>query len=287
MDQDQLADFLRTRRDRLNPVDVGLPVGRRRRTPGLRREEVAVLAAISVDYYTRLEQSRGPRPSQQVLSALAEALRLSSDERDHLFRLAGQSPGAPSGPRGDVAPGMVQMLQRLDGIPAMVIDAKFEVLAWNELAAALVADFSRLGPKQRNLARQVFLRDRPGSGAVRTERYSRDIVSELRAASVRYPDDVQVAQLIAELIDGSVEFAELWVGHEVGIQRTSCTTINHPKIGPLTLCCEMLTIPDRDQRLILYTAEPGSSSYEALQLLEVIMGAEIVRAGPDEMAARR
>jgi transcriptional regulator with XRE-family HTH domain len=271
VDQDQLADFLRTRRERLRPADVGLPTGRRRRTPGLRREEVAVLAAISVDYYTRLEQSRGPRPSRQVLSGLAQALRLSEDERAHLFRLAGQLPGSPAGPRRDVSAGMVQMLQRLDGIPAMVIDAKFEVLAWNDMAAALIADFSALGPRARNLARHVFLnRTGPGSGAVRTERYTRDIVAELRAASARYPGDQEVSELVAELVEGSAEFAALWAGHEVGIQRTMCTTIDHPKIGPLTLCCEMLGIPDRDQRLILYTAEPGSSSYEALQLLKVI-----------------
>jgi transcriptional regulator with XRE-family HTH domain len=272
VDQDQLAAFLRTRRERLHPGDVGLPTGRRRRTPGLRREEVAVLAAISVDYYTRLEQSRGPRPSHQVLSGLARALRLTDDERAHLFRLAGQLPGAPAGPRRDVSPGMLQMLQRLDGIPAMVIDAKFEVLAWNDLAVALVADFPALRPGQRNLARHIFLKDHAGqgSGATRTERYARDVVAELRATSVRYPDDADVAQLVAELVDGSAEFAQLWAGHEVGIQHTSCTTIDHPKIGSITLCCEMLTIPDRDQRLILYTAEPGSSSYEALQLLKVI-----------------
>lgn len=217
-----------------------------------------MLAAISVDYYTRLEQSRGPRPSHQVLSGLARALRLTDDEHAHLFLLAGQLPGAPAGPRRDVSPGMLQMLQRLDGIPAMVIDAKFEVLAWNDLAAALVADFPAFQPGQRNLARHIFLEDRTGQGsrATRTERYARDVVAELRATSVRYPDDAEVAQL--------------WAGHEVGIQHTSCTTIDHPKVGSITLCCEMLTIPDRDQRLILYTAEPGSSSYAALQLLKVI-----------------
>ncbi len=231
-----------------------------------------MLAAISVDYYTRLEQSRGPRPSRQVLAGLAEALLLSEDERAHLFRLAGQLPGSPAGPRRDVSSGMVQMLQRLDGIPAMVIDAKFDVLAWNDLAAALIADFAALGPGERNLARHNFLNDRARSGAVvaRTERYARDIVAELRAATARYPDDAELSQLVTELIDGSAEFAELWAGHEVGVQRTMCTTIDHPKIGPITLCCEMLNIPDRDQRLVLYTADPGSSSYEALQLLKVL-----------------
>jgi transcriptional regulator with XRE-family HTH domain len=270
VDQDQLAEFLRTRRERLHPADLGLPAGRRRRTPGLRREEVAVLAAISADYYTRLEQSRGPRPSRQVLSGLAKALRLSDDERAHLFRLAGQLPAAPVGPRSDVSPGMLQMLRRLDGIPAMVLDAKFEVLAWNDLAAALIADFSALAPEDRNLARHVFLKDHTRLGVVENERYTRDIVAELRSASARYPGDSEVTELVTELVAGSAEFADLWADHEIGVQRTMCTTIDYPRIGSITLCCEMLSIPDRDQRLILYTAEPGSSSDEALRLLKVI-----------------
>ncbi|KAB2346991.1 helix-turn-helix transcriptional regulator [Actinomadura rudentiformis] len=272
MDKDEFAAFLRTRRERLRPADVGLPAGRRRRTPGLRREEVAVLAAISVDYYTRLEQSRGPHPSRQVLAGLAQALCLSGDERTHLYRLAGELPDGPAGPRGDVSPGMLQMLHRLDAIPALIIDAKFEVLAWNDLGAALITDFSTLAPKERNLARHIFLDStaKPGFGVPRTERYARDIVSDLRAASARYPGSLEISELVAELLDGSTEFAELWADHEVGAQRTMCTTIDHPQVGPLVLCCEMLSIPDRDQRLVLYTAEPGSSSYEALRLLKVI-----------------
>jgi transcriptional regulator with XRE-family HTH domain len=271
VDKDQFAEFIRTRRERLRPADVGLPAGRRRRTSGLRREEVAVLAAISVDYYTRMEQSRGPRPSRQVLSGLARALRLSDDERAHLFRLAGELPGRPAGPPPDVSPGVLQMLHRLEDIPALVIDAKFEVLAWNELAAALIADFSALAPRERNLARQIFLADpRLGRGTTRIERHAREVVADLRTAMARYPGDRELSELVADLVDGSVEFARLWADHEVGVQRTMCTVIDHPRVGPLTLCCEMLTIPDRDQRLILYTAEPGSSSWEALRLLKVI-----------------
>jgi transcriptional regulator with XRE-family HTH domain len=271
VDKRQFAEFIRTRRQRLRPADVGLPTGRRRRTPGLRREEVAVLAAISADYYTRLEQSRGPQPSRQVLSGLARALRLSDDERLHLFRLAGELPGRPAGPPTDVSPGMLQMLQRLDGIPAMIIDAKFGVLAWNDLAAALIADFSALAPTERNLARQMFLAA-PGSGfgATTTERHASDVVADLRTASAYYPDDPEISALVADLVDGSDEFARLWATHAVGVQRTMCTVIDHPRVGPMTLCSEILNIPDRDQRLILYTAEPGSSSWEALRLLDVI-----------------
>src|SRR5690348_7523742 len=158
MDRPQLAEFLRSRRERLRPEDVGLPAGLRRRTPGLRREEVASLATMSTDYYTRLEQGRGPRPSRPVLTGLARALRLSDDERDHLFRLAGEQPGPPPGPPADVRSGVLRMLARLD-VPGLVLDAKYDVLAWNPLAAALIADFSALPPRERNLLRLRFLTD--------------------------------------------------------------------------------------------------------------------------------
>jgi hypothetical protein len=145
------------------------------------------------------------------------------------------------------------------------------VLAWNELAAALIADFSALAPEERNLARQIFLEGpRPAVGATRIERHARAVVADLRTASAQYPGDPELSELVADLVDGSIEFARLWADHDVGVQRTMCTVIDHPRVGPLTLCCEMLTIADRDQRLILYTAEPGSSSWEALRLLKVI-----------------
>jgi transcriptional regulator with XRE-family HTH domain len=233
VDKDQLAEFIRSRRERLRPTDLGLATGRRRHTPGLRREEVAALAAISVDYYTRLEQGRGPHPSRPVLSALAQALRLSDDERAHLFRLAGELPSNPAGPLHDVSPGMLQMLQRLDDIPAMIIDAKYEVLAWNDLAAALIADFSALAPQERNLARQIFLDGPgPGFGTAKTERHARDLIADLRSTAARYPDDPEISELVADLVDGSEEFAQLWANHDVGFQRTTCTVIDHAKVGP-------------------------------------------------------
>jgi hypothetical protein len=202
-----------------------------------------------------------------VLSGLARALRLSDDERAHLFQLAGELPHQPSGLAHHVSAGMLQMLQRLQDIPAMIIDAKFEILAWNELAAALLADFSVLAPKARNLARLIFTQ---GTGTTLTQRHAGDIVADLRTTMARYPDDAGLKDLVAELTMSSDEFARLWANHDIGVQRTMCTVINHPTVGALTLCCEMLHIPDRDQRLILYTADPGSPSWDALRLLTVI-----------------
>lgn len=156
MDRADLADFLRSRRARVRPTDVGLPPGTRRRTPGLRREEVARLAGISVDYYTRLEQARGPRPSRQVLAALARALRLADDERSHLFHLVDEVPGPPAGPSPEVPDAILHLLDQLDHVPAFVIDVKYDVLAWNAMAAALLGDFARFPRAERNLVWQLF-----------------------------------------------------------------------------------------------------------------------------------
>jgi len=270
MDRGQLAEFLRVRRERLTPADVGLPAGLRRRTPGLRREEVAALATMSTDYYTRLEQARAPRPSRPVLTGLARALRLSDDERAHLFRLAGEQPGPPPGPPTDVRDGVLRMLGRLD-IPGLVLDAKYDVLAWNRQAAALLGDFSALAPRDRNLLRQRFLH----GGQVRfspeaTHQFAREAAADLRAASATYPDDPGVGRLIADLLAGSPEFAGIWSQHEVARQQTLCQTVLHPEVGQIDVICEILVVPDRDQRVILYTADPGSPSDQALRLLDVI-----------------
>ncbi|HEV2783113.1 MAG TPA: helix-turn-helix transcriptional regulator [Actinophytocola sp.] len=274
MDRAGLADFLRSRRDRLQPTDVGLAAGRHRRTPGLRREEVAQLAAMSVDYYTRLEQARGPQPSRAVLTGIARALRLSDDERAYLFHLAGQQPEPPAGPPQDVPPSVLHLLDRLDDTPALVLDAKFQVLAWNQLAAALITDFSAEPPRERNLLRRRFLAP-PGSACRRyddeeTIRFGQEVAADLRAALARYPDDPGIRELLDELLAGSPEFAQMWAAHEVRVQRTMCKTVNHPVVGPIDLQSQMLLIPDRDQRVVLYTAVPGTSSHEALQLLKVI-----------------
>ncbi|GAA0957935.1 helix-turn-helix transcriptional regulator [Kribbella koreensis] len=272
MDTAQLAEFLRIRRERLRPDDVGLPAGLRRRTPGLRREEVASLATMSTDYYTRLEQGRGPRPSRPVLTGLARALRLSDDERAHLFRLAGEQPGPPPGPAVEVRPGVLRMLARLD-IPGLVLDAKYDVLAWNPLAAALIADFSAIPPRDRNLLRLRFLsgsRQQDRFGESQTVQFAREAAADLRAATSRYPDDPSTAHLVEDLLSGSTEFAQLWSRHEVASQQSMCQTIHHPTVGQIDVTCEVLVIPDRDQRVILYTTAPGSPSAQAIRLLEVV-----------------
>ena len=265
MDRRELADFLRSRRARLQPTDVGMPAGLRRRTPGLRREEVATLAAISTDYYTRLEQSRGPHPSRQVLSGLARALRLSDDERAHLFYLAGEQPGPPAGPPRDVPAGILYLLDRLDDAAVFVADATYEVLAWNPLAAALFGDFSAMAPRERNMARQRFL-----DGTFVTREFGLVVTSHLRAAAAKYPDDPRVRDLIAELRSGSEEFAEIWDRHDIGVPRTRHKNLSHPLVGDFEVDCEVLLVSEQDQTVVLFTAEPGTPGHEALQLLKVV-----------------
>jgi transcriptional regulator with XRE-family HTH domain len=273
MDRAQLADFLRGRRSRVRPADVGLAAGTRRRTPGLRREEVARLAGISVDYYIRLEQARGPRPSRQVLTALARALRLADDERDHLFHLAGEVPGPPRGPSPDVPVGILHLLDRLDDAPAFVIDAKYDVLAANQLAGALLGDLSQFPPADRNLIWQLFS---GGYGCHQlysdeeVETFADECVADLRAAAARYPADPGIRELLARLRAHRPDFVRRWNKHRVQVRRSTTKRLQHPVIGELVLDCEVLDIPDRGQRLVIYTAAPGSRSVEALRLLAVV-----------------
>ncbi|HYN94386.1 MAG TPA: helix-turn-helix transcriptional regulator, partial [Pilimelia sp.] len=271
MDRRQLAEFLRSRRARTGPAEAGLPVGARRRTPGLRREEVAALAGISVDYYTRLEQARGPHPSRQVLEALARALRLDGDERSHLHHLAGEAPAPPTGPSPDVPDGILHLLDRLEDVPAFVVDAKYELLAWNPVAAAMLGDPEQWAGR-RNLAWQTFL----GPYAVQNAadpsatEFADHCVADLRAAAGRYPRDRPTTELIAELRAGSAEFARRWAEHRVATRVGTTKRVQHPLLGELVLECEPLEIPDRGQRLILYTATPGSPTAEALRLLAAL-----------------
>ncbi|TVT47893.1 helix-turn-helix domain-containing protein [Amycolatopsis rhizosphaerae] len=273
MNRRELADFLRSRRARIGPADVGLPAGRRRRTPGLRREEVAQLAFISTEYYTRLEQARGPRPSREVLAGLARALRLSDAEHDHLHHLAGSPPGPLSGPSREVRQSILDLLRRLPQAAAIVLSATYEVIAWNDLAAALLEDFSALSCNERNLVRRVFLAPHARERllySLDTEAFARTAARQLRATAARYPDDPEVARLVGDLLAGSAEFARLWASHEVRAEPTLRKTINHPMVGPVMVNCDVLDIADRDQQVVIYTAEPGSPSEEALRLLSVI-----------------
>lgn len=269
-----MGAFLRSRRERIAPADVGLPAGPRRRTPGLRRDEVAHMAFISTEYYTRLEQARAPRPSREVLSGLARALRMSDGESRYLHRLAGVEPATPGGPPLQVRRSLHDLLRRLPLAAGIIVSANYDVIAWNDLACALMEDFSALSPRERNVARRVFLG--PGSdgqrlwGLVGADGFGEICVRHLLVAAATYPDDPHTCALIAELLDGSAEFARLWQRRDVGARTITRKTFAHPVVGPISLNCDTLDVADLDQRVFLYTADPGSPAEEALRLLSVV-----------------
>ncbi|MFI1096111.1 helix-turn-helix transcriptional regulator [Streptomyces sp. NPDC020917] len=277
MDKLELGAFLRSRRERLRPEDVGLPSGARRRTPGLRREEVAVLAHISTEYYVRLEQGRAPRPSGEVLAGIAGALRLTDAESDHLHVLAGTAPSRTGLVRRDVRSSILALLERLPQTAAFVMSAAFEVLAWNDLATALMEDFSPLAPQDRNLARRAFLTPEDGGGPLYgvsdAAEFRQHVVMQLRSTLARYPSDPAVTGLVDELRGGSPEFVRLWERHDVQAEPMLTKTFHHPAVGDVTVDCDVLALTDRDQHLVLYSAPRGSRSAEALALLNVL-GAE-------------
>ncbi|SER05403.1 Helix-turn-helix domain-containing protein [Lentzea xinjiangensis] len=274
MSKQELASFLRSRRERLRPEDVGLPSGPRRRTPGLRREEVAVLAHISTEYYVRLEQGRAPWPSAEVLAGIAGALRLTDAESDHLHLLAGTAPTRGRVHRRDVRPSILALLERLPQTAGFVTSAVFEVLAWNDLAAALMEDFALLDPRDRNLARRAFLDrtppDKPLYGISDAAEFRLHVVMQLRATLARYPADPAVAELVEELRAGSADFARLWERNDVQASPALTKTFRHPLVGEVTVDCDSLTLTDRDQHLVLYSAPLGSPGAEALALLNVL-----------------
>lgn len=277
MQRAELAAVLRRARERLAPEQVGLAAGLRRRTPGLRREELALLAGVSVDYVVRLEQGRSSRPSDQVLTALARALRLEAGERDELFHLAGAEPPSPGRVDVHVRPSVLRLIDRFADLPTIVLSAKGDVLAWNAMASALHGDWSALRPERRNLLALRFLPDAsdpPRSRVVSPDDAHEDTaaqsVQSLRAAAARYPDDQDLARLVAELRSGSAEFARLWdLGGAAG-WGSHHKTVVHPQLGPLTLDCDTLHVPDADQRVIVYSAAPQTPEAEMLALLRVV-----------------
>jgi transcriptional regulator with XRE-family HTH domain len=258
MDRKQLADFLRVRRAALLPEHVGLPAGSRRRTPGLRRQEVAQLAGISIEYYTRLEQARGPKPSRQVLGALARALMLNRDERAHLYHLAEEAPD-PAPPDRTVPTSAANLLAGFGDLPAYVVNAAYDMLAWNDMADVFMGGLSQSTPAERNVLRKTFGDRAP---AVPTDDpcwdFVRACVADVRASLARNPNDRELRALVDELLRTSPEFGELWADHEVAVRRVTVKRVRHERFGPMTFDCQVLDLPDTGLRLIVYVPEPGS-----------------------------
>lgn len=272
IDRAGLAEFLRNRREALQPEDVGLPRGPRRRARGLRREEVAGLCHMSTDYYSRLEQARGPRPSHEMLASIAQGLHLSLDERDHLFRLAGQNPPARGGTSEHVSPGLLRVLDRLHDTPAEIVTELGETLRQTPMSVALVGDLTRYTGPARSAGYRWF------TDPAARERYapdehpflSRMYASGLREAlALRGPDSR--AATLAELLPAqSEEFRCVWEQCEVGVRPREVKRFVHPEVGALQLSCQRLVDPEQAHCLLVCTATPGSESYDKLELLSVI-----------------
>lgn len=278
IDRTGLAEFLRRRRESLQPEDVGMPRGQRRRTTGLRREEVASLCHMSTDYYSRIERERGPQPSEQMIASIAQGLHLSLDERDHLFRLAGHNPPARGTVSEHISPGLHRILDRLHDTPAEIVTELGETLRQTALGVALTGDLTAYTGPERSIGyrwfsdpstRQLYAaEDRPF--------LTRMWVSGLReVATLRGPGS-RAAHLAELLLSESEEFRRVWNDHEVGLRPREVKHFVHPELGALELTCQTLLDPNQSHMLLVYTAAPGSESHEKLQLLSVV-GAQSLR----------
>ncbi|WP_121830728.1 helix-turn-helix domain-containing protein [Streptomyces sp. S1] len=265
----ELGQFLKARRAELTPADVGLPEdGTQRRVPGLRREEVAQLASISVQYYTRLEQGR-LQASAPVLTTLADVLRLDDDQQTYLLELAGkEAHRRRRRPKAqEVRPPTRRLLDAL-GAPAIVLGRRMDILAWNPLAAALLTDFSQLPDKQRNYARLVFSDSEMRQRYANWEKVAPDCVAFLRMEAARHPDDPRLSELVGELSIKDPHFRQWWAAHNVAAQTTGVKTLRHPLVGELTLDWETLSVAtDPDQQLVVWTAAPNTPSHDSLAFL--------------------
>ncbi|MFJ8153435.1 helix-turn-helix domain-containing protein [Streptomyces sp. NPDC094468] len=274
MQRDELADFLRRRRGLIRPAQMGLAEGSHRRTQGLRREEVALLAGVSVDYVIRLEQGRSTQPSPQVLGALARVLMLSDDERGYLFHLAGHQPPPAADNAALARAGLLRMLDLLGDTPAMVLSDLGEILAQNEMSTLLTGDHEGFSGDRRYIAYRWFTE--PAARAVHPddehEYHSRQIVADLRAAAGRRAGDPIVSGLVARLTAASTDFRRLWADHEVAVRRSDRKTLLHPRVGRLVMDCETLLSPDLGQQLLVLT--PADAECRAGLDLLLVIGAE-------------
>jgi transcriptional regulator with XRE-family HTH domain len=259
MDREGLADFLRRRREALYPNDVGLPAGARRRTQGLRREEVAWLASMSTDFYARLEQGRGARPSEDMLASIARALRLTLDERDHLFTLAGHTPLSRTVRAKEPSPGLQRVLDRL-ATPAHIITDLGVILSQNALAVALFGVQTEYTGLRRSVIYRWFTDAAERSRLLVDDHpsLSRTHVAALRAIYRGGGLDPEAEELVTHLMRESEEFARLWVQHEVASRAGAIKRFVHPQVGILTLTCDTLTAGNETEHLVVFTAYPGS-----------------------------
>jgi transcriptional regulator with XRE-family HTH domain len=276
----ELGVFLRSRRDRIRPAAVGLPSGPRRRVPGLRRDEVAQLAGASVDYYIELERGAGSQPSEQMLAALARALRLTADERDYLYHLADRPVPVHGGAASHVHPGMLDLLDRLTSTPAQVITDLHVTLVQNPLAVALLGDHSGFRGVRASFVHRWFTE--PGARRLYPESdheaQSRAFVADLRAAAARRAgNDLEARSMIRSLLEVSAEFAALWADHDVAFRRDDRKRIVHPALGVIEVNCVNLFSEDGRQRLLWFTPAVGTDSAELLDLLAVVGTQEIVQ----------
>jgi len=272
MDRAALADFLRRRRESLRPEDVGLPPGARRRAPGLRREEVAALAVMSTDYYTRLEQRRGPQPSEQMLASLARALRLTTGERDYLYQVAGHNPPATLGTDPHVAPALLRVLDRLSDTPALILSNLGETLVQNRLAKALLGDRSGYSGLARSEVYRWFTdpAERSRYPEDDRDRQSRAQVANLRAVYGVMGANSRAGELVRALHKESPEFATLWDRHEVAQRFADHKTLIHPELGPIEVDCQVLFTEDQSQALLVLTAAPRTEAEDKLKMLAVL-----------------
>ena len=268
MGGNELGDFLRARRTELTPSAVGLPgAGSRRRVTGLRREEVAALASISVDFYTRIEQGRR-RASTEVLDTIARVLRLSEDERAYLLELCGKEVRPSRRPPQQAQPQLRRLLDDLATTPAVILGRRTDILAWNPMAAALFTDFALVPPEDRNFVRLVFCDPRVRALYPRWEHAAGNGVAQLRMEAAKYPDDPELADLVRELSARDPDFRRWWTAHHVAVRGAGANAVRHPTVGDLTLDWSSLTCnADPDQQLFSWTAEPGSPSCAALHAL--------------------